>query len=217
MSSVVDICNTALAHLGSDAQISAISPPDGSTEAGYCSRFYPIARRRLLESFVWPFATKRAALAGVANSSDVWSYAYAVPADCLRPVRILTAGQLRSLLEQLTNQSDGTIRTTLFDEEAGAPYQREGDVLYTHEPEAVLLYLRDVTNPTKFSPVFEEALGYQLASFLAGPIVRGADGAKTAQNFRQMARASAGEAIELAANQSQEQHSPVPGHLAVRA
>lgn len=217
MASIVDICNTALAHLGSDSTISAIDPPDGSTEAGYCKRFYPIARRRLLESFAWPFATKRAVLAEVTNDSDVWTYAYAIPADCLRPIRILTAGQLRSILEQLTNTSDGVIATTLYDEEAGAAYQREGDVLYTHEPEAVLLYLRDVTDPTKFSPTFEEALGYQLASFLAGPIIRGADGAKTAQNFRQMARATAGEAIELAANQSHEEHRHVATHLAARA
>lgn len=217
MASIVDICNTALSHLGSDSVISAIDPPDGSTEAGYCKRFYPIARRRLIESFVWPFATKRAVLAEVTNDSDVWSYAYAIPADCLRPVRILTAGQLRSILEELTNHSDGAIRTTLYDEETGAAYQREGDVLYTHEPEAVLLYLRDITDPTKFSPTFEEALGYQLASFLAGPIVRGADGARTAQNFRQMARASATEAEVLAANVSREEHRPVAGHLAVRA
>ena len=217
MASIVDICNTALAHLGSDSTISAIDPPDGSTEAGYCKRFYPIARRRLIESFVWPFATKRVVLAEVANASDVWGHAYAIPADCLRPVRILTAGQLRSILEQLTNQGDGAIRTALYDEEASAPYQREGEVLYTHEPEAVLLYLRDVTDSTKFSPTFEEALGYQLASFLAGPIIRGADGSKTAMNFRQMARASAGEAIELAANQAREEHRLVAGHLAVRA
>jgi hypothetical protein len=217
LASIVDICNTALAHLGSDASISAIDPPDGSTEAGYCKRFYPIARRRLIESFSWPFATARVVLAEVTNDSDVWAYAYAVPADCIRPIRILTAGQLRSILEELTNDSDGAIRTTLYDEEAGAPYQREGDVLYTHEEEAVLLYLRDVTDPTKFSPTFEEALGYQLASFLAGPIIRGADGARTALNFRDMARVSAGEATQLAANQSREEHQPVAAHLAARA
>lgn len=217
MASIVDICNTALAHLGSDAVISAIDPPDGSTEAGYCKRFYPIARRRLIESFAWPFATKRVLLAEVTNDSDVWAYAYAVPADCLRPIRILTAGHLRSILEELTNHSDGAIRTTLYDEEASAPYQREGDVLYTHEAEAVLLYLRDVTDPTKFSPSFELTMGYELASLLAGPIIRGADGAKTAQNFRQLARASAGEAMELAANASREEQPTTAAHLAARA
>lgn len=217
MASIVDICNTALAHLGSDATITAIDPPDGSAEAGYCKRFYPIARRRLLESFAWPFATKRVTLAEVTNDSEVWGYAYAVPADCLRPIRILTAGRLRSILEELTNQSAGVIATTLYDEEASAPYQREGEVLYTHEPEAVLLYLRDVTDPTKFSPLFEASLGELLASYLAGPIIRGADGAKTAMNFRQMARATAGEAIELAANQSREEQRAVAAHLAARA
>lgn len=217
MASIVDICNTGLAHLGSDAVISSISPPDGSAEAGYCKRFYPIARRRMIEAFNWPFAMKRQVLAEVTNDSDVWAYAYAYPADCLRIVRILTAGQLRSLLEQLTNQGDGAIRSTLYDEEAGAPYQREGDVLYTHEEEAVALYLRDITDPTKFSPSFETSLGYDMASLLAGPIIRGSDGAKTAMSFRQMAMDFAGQATTLAANESREEHLPTAGHLAARA
>lgn len=216
MASIVDICNTGLAHLGSDAAITAIDPPDGSTEAGYCKRFYPIARRRMIESFNWPFAMKRALLAEVTNDSDVWTYAYGYPADCLRIVRILTAGQLRSILEQLTNQGDGAIRSTLYDEEAGAPFQREGQVVYTHEEEAVALYLRDITDPTKFSPSFETAIGYDMASLLAGPIIRGAEGAKTAMNFRQMALDVAAQATTLAANESREEHLPLAGHLAAR-
>ena len=40
MASDVDICNMALSHLGARAQISAIVPPDGSVEAGYCARFH---------------------------------------------------------------------------------------------------------------------------------------------------------------------------------
>lgn len=217
MASIVDICNTALTHLGSDAVITAINPPDGSAEAGYCKRFYPIARRRMIEAFAWPFATKRAVLAEVTNDSDVWAYAYAYPADCLRIIRILTAGQLRSILEELTNQGDGVIRSTLFDEEAGAPYQREGDILYTHESEAVALYLRDVTDPTKFSPSFEVGLGYDMASLLAGPIIRGTDGSKTALNFRRMALDVIAQASELAANESREEHRPTAAHLAARA
>ena len=35
MSSTVQICNMALSHIGAGPLISAINPPDGSTEAGY--------------------------------------------------------------------------------------------------------------------------------------------------------------------------------------
>ena len=75
MANPVEICNLALSHLGSSATVSAISPPDGSVEAGYCARFYGMARQLSLTAFTWQFALKRVALAEVTNTSTVWLYA----------------------------------------------------------------------------------------------------------------------------------------------
>lgn len=214
MASVIDICNTSLAHLGSDNVISSIDPPDGSTEAGYCKRFYPLARKEMIEGFVWPFAQKRALLAEVTNNSMVWSYAYALPSDCLRPVRVLTFAQLHSLLLELdvTNQP----MAMLFDESKSALYEIEDGVLYTHEAEATLLYLRDVVDTTKFTPTFTSALSYLVASYLAGPIIRGAEGVNAAQKYRQIALQVGASAATFAARSSHEWGSFTASHLAAR-
>lgn len=214
MASIVDICNTALAHLGNDNEISSINPPDGSVEAGRCKRFYPIARKELIERFVWPFACNRQTLASVANPSDVWTYAYQLPSDCLRPVRVLTPGLDNTLMAELVEGTPAFV--SQFDDSKSAPYEVEDGVLLTHEPEAVLLYLRDVVDTTRYSPMFVSALGYLLASYLAGPMIRGADGARAAQNYRQLALAQGDSAMTMAARGSHERHFPVASHLAVR-
>lgn len=214
MASTVDICNTALAHLGNDNTISAIDPPDGSTEAGYCKRFYPIARKELIERFAWPFAMKRQALALVTNPSAVWAFAYQLPSDCLRPVRVLTPQLASSLMWDLAN---GRIASAdLFREADSAPYEVEDGKLLTNVADAVLLYLWDVVDTTRYTPTFVSALGYLLASYLAGPMVRGADGAKAAQNYRQLALTQGSEAATLAARGSHERHDPIPSHLMAR-
>ena len=64
MASEVEICNLALAHLGDEATVASIDPPEGSAQAEHCQRFYPVSRNSLLEMHDWAFATKRATLAG---------------------------------------------------------------------------------------------------------------------------------------------------------
>ena len=49
MASEVDICNLALGHLGDNATVASLNPPEGSVQAQHCARFYPIARDALLE------------------------------------------------------------------------------------------------------------------------------------------------------------------------
>lgn len=214
MASAVDICNTALAHIGNDNVISSIDPADGSTEAGYCKRFYPIARKELIERFAWTFARKRQTLAAVANPSKVWAYAYQVPSDCMKPVRVLTGSLANSLMFAL---ADGQISASaVFNEDASAFFEIEDGVLLTNEPEAVLLYLRDMVNPTSYTPMFVSALGYLLASYLAGPLVRGPSGAKSAQSYRQLAMAQGDGAMTSNARASHETQAHTPSHLAAR-
>lgn len=185
MASVLDICNTALVHLGSDAIVSSINPPDGTVEAGYCKRFYPLARRTLLVSFPWAFARKRAQLALLAtNPSAAWLYAYALPSDLLAIRKVLFSGVPDN------------------PERDGAPYEIEGQVLLTNQPQATLIYTVDIEDTTKFPADFVSALGMMLAGYLAGPLIKGAEGMRVGDAWSQKAMESARSAIAREASGS---------------
>jgi len=92
-SSAVDICNLALSHIGDEAAVIDIDPPDGTIQSVQCGRFYPIARDELLEMHEWTFAVVRINLAAaVAGAPTEWAYAYAMPAKCLKILSLLRAG-----------------------------------------------------------------------------------------------------------------------------
>lgn len=211
MASVVQICNMALSHIGSEARVSSISPPDGSVEAGHCATFYDLARTELLEPGNWAFSLKRAPLAEVTNPSTAWAYAYAKPSNCLRALRILRP----------------SIGITVFardlafahhaDDSGSASFDVEGDVLFTNAPDAVLVYVQDVTDSTKFPASFTSALSYLLASYLAGPIIKGNEGARVGDAMRQRALALADVSATASANASSAESLPQPTLLSVRA
>lgn len=207
MATPVDICNLALSHIGARAQVSAISPPDGSVEAGYCARFYPLARREMLEAENWSFAAKRVPLAEVANESTQWLYAYALPADFIKARRILEQAELTAL----------NIDVSQAMERQAAPYEIEGQVIRTNEPDAVLLYTREVTDSNSFSPMFVSALGMLVASYLSGPIIKGLEGARVGAQWRQAAMDLAASAAASNANNSTESGEFVPSQISARA
>lgn len=210
MPSAVQVCNMALSHIGSEARVSSISPPDGSVEAGYCAAFYDLARTEMLEPGTWAFSLTRAQLAEVANASAAWTYAYALPSNCLRALRILAP----SIALTVFNQDAYTMRT---DDRSSADFEIEGEVLYTNAPEAVLLYVQDVTDSTKFSASFTSALSYLLASYLAGPIIKGSEGMQVGDGMRQRAMSLADVSAAASANASSSTEAPTPQLTAVRA
>lgn len=176
MSSEVDICNLALSHLGDVAEVIAITPPDGTAQASHCARFYPIARDQLLELFPWTFATKRVALAEVANPADGdWAYAYALPSTCIRPVSVVTASGVQSF-EAIDPGAHPYLVETNAD---GEP------ILLTNVQATTLRYIDRVTDTTKFTPAFVSTLARLLASMLAGPILKGEAGMVAQEAHRQ--------------------------------
>jgi hypothetical protein len=214
VASVADICNTALSHIGSDTVITSISPPDGSVEAGHCARFYPIAREELLESHPWAWSLKRVALATITNPSPVWTYAYALPSDLKSAVRVFDNTTFDALFPNVAFQQFASFDTLYkYTERGSADFVIEGDVLFTHEPDAVLLYTAASLDTTKYSPTFVSALSYLLASYLAGPIIKGLPGAQTSGQLRKIAATVAGEAKSLNSNESAESADHVPEHI----
>lgn len=188
MASVIDIANLALARLGDDATLSSIDPPEGSSQAEHCARFYPLARDTLLgwPDTNWNFATKRIALAQVENTTSTWDYAYVLPNNMIRAIAILDP-----------NASDDystsySLPYSLQDGQASIGYQpqpfvieldgSDRQVLYTNQENAVLRYIQRVTDTTRFSPTFVDALVWLLASYLAGPILKGDAGASAANS-----------------------------------
>lgn len=192
MASVVDICNTALSHIGDSANVASIDPPDGSSQAGYCATFYPIALAALLEMATWGFATLRVALAEVDNPTSTWAYAYKCPSNSINLISVLSNDALddysesyaagRTCFPDFSNFNQAASRYT------PQPYAAEIDskgnqIILTNQVDAVLRYTMAISDPTKFSPLFVLALSYLLASMLAGPIIKGTTGATMSVNM----------------------------------
>ena len=192
MATEVDICNLALAHLGDDATIATLSPPEGSAQAEKAARFYPIARNTLLQMHTWNFAAKRGNLALTTNTLDQWDYAYVAPADMMSPISIISP----------TAQNDYATRMSAGDTPGGitsnyAPtivagqytpqqFAIEGTYIYTNQENAMLRYQAFITDPSTFSPLFVITLSCHLASMLAGPIIKGDQGIAEAKRSTEM-------------------------------
>lgn len=198
MTSQVAIANLALSHLGNRARVASIAPPDGSVEADLCSTFFPLARDELLELGDWSFARKRETLAELpAVDSELWTYAYALPSDCLRPRRIISGS------------------TTLAEEDS-AVFVVEGDTIFTDKQNARLVYTRYVTDVSRFPPSVVVAFSYLLAAHLAGPIIKNDAGAQAAVSLRKAAKEAAAVALKNDANGSKLPLQQYPSSLAAR-
>jgi hypothetical protein len=196
MASEVEICNLALAHLGDDATVASIDPPEGSAQAEHCARFYAIARDSLLQMHNWNFASRRVALASVTMPYTMWRYAYACPGDMMVAVSVLPP-EVENDYTIRPYPADrygwGWINTPFVGAGVYVPqeYSIETDtngnkVIYTNQEGAILRYQALVTDPTKFDPLFVMALSWHLASMLAGPVIKGDQGAAEAKRCTQM-------------------------------
>jgi hypothetical protein len=232
MASVVDICNTALSHIGDTANVTSISPPDGSAQAGYCATFYPIALSALLEMHDWGFATVRSTTAPVTNptettwidangntqTSATWRFAYAYPANVVNMIAVLPAHALSDYsanfgeLHRSWNCAYPDFANPADNVYMPQPYAVEQDgegnlIILTNACNAVFRYTIQVDDPTKFSPLFVIALSYLLASMLAGPIIKGEEGIQVSTAMMAKASQYKGQAATSDANQ---RHIVVP-------
>lgn len=219
MPSEVDLCNLALAYLGDDATVASINPPEGSPQAEHCQRFYPIARDTLLQMHNWSFASRRVSLAQVTMPYTMWKYAYACPGDMMTAVAVLPPEAendyaVRAYPADLRGFGWTDMPMVTAGVYTPQEYQIETDtlgnkVIYTNQETAILRYQALVSDPTKFDPLFTNALSWHLASMLAGPIVKGAEGAAEGRKAAQMAMAY----IQQARTSDASQRNVKPGHI----
>jgi hypothetical protein len=209
----VGICNLALGYLGDTATVAAIDPPDQSVQAQLCARFYPQARNALLEMGSWSFATQRASMALYAtNPSTTWLFAYAAPADMINAIAVIAqdAGDdysqgfyppLQFPYPQGTTQPPGlsTYVPQPYSQERSADDSTE--LIMTNVENAVLRYTSYATNTNQYSFLFVQALSYLLASMLAGPLIKGTEGAQMSAQMLAAFKAWEGQAEASDANQ----------------
>lgn len=204
MASAVDICNLALSRLGDDATVSSIDPPEGSAQAEHCKRFYPIARDAALSKFSWNFATKRVALALLSGVTTAeWQYAYSAPSDILSTsaaINVYPDGAFQD------GGVDFAIETTTAN----------GIVIYTNVEDAYIRYISKVTDTTRFTPEFVDSLSYLLASYLAGPVLKGDSGIKMGVEMLKLFKISLAEAASSNANSSKTEITHVPDFVQAR-
>lgn len=196
MSSAVDICNLALGHLGDNATVSSIDPPEGSAQAEHCKRFYPIALNSLLEMHYWNFSMKRVTLPQVQNTWPEWQYAYAIPGDCLNAISVLPPDAADDYSTKFSPTDTPAFAHNYSPMIAAGRYvpqpytielnEANQQVILTNQANAVLRYTKYVTDTTTFSPLFVMTLSWHLASMLAGPIIKGDQGAAEAKRCSSM-------------------------------
>lgn len=159
MASTIFICNLALSNIGKD-NINALT--DASPEARACNQFYEHVRDMLLQAYPWRWAGKTLSLAEVANDKPgAWAYAYRRPTDCLK---------VREVRPQYSE--DEVDLTAVQTDSYGVMHEIEGDTIYCDLSPAFLRYTYRLADPTKFSPLFVEALAWHLSVRLAMPLTR---------------------------------------------
>ncbi|OWV77635.1 hypothetical protein ATY77_30155 [Rhizobium sp. R634] len=164
MTSIISICNLALASIGKDS-INALSEP--TVEARACNRFFAPARDALLQAYPWRFAGRTRSLAEIVNDRPgEWAYAYDRPVDCL------AIRGVRSALDVTGETSVGGVFSGGASTAGGHAYDAEGGVIYCNISPAYLNFTERLTDPTKYTPLFVDALSWHLAVRLAMPLTR---------------------------------------------
>ena len=201
MSSVVDLCNLALSHLGDDATVASIDPPEGSAQAEHCARFYPTVRDALLEMHAWNFWIRRVALAQLDVPTWSWTYAYAVPAGAIKLLAVLPPDATSDASSQ--------------------PYEAESAddgalIVRTNQESASLRYTVKVDDLTIFPPLVSAALSRLLASYLAGVVVKGEPGRQAAKEQMQMFERLMAQAMVSDSNQRKATNDYAPAWISSR-
>jgi hypothetical protein len=156
MASVVDICNSALNLLGAST-ISALT--DDSKNARLCNQRYEPVRNRVFRSHAWNCLHKRVQLAANSTAPVVeYTYAYALPSDCLRVLKIHT-GTTDSIASSID-------------------YKLEGRNIVTDEGTVYLIYIALITDPNEFDVYLQESISHQLAADICYGITSNATLAK---------------------------------------
>jgi hypothetical protein len=188
VASELDIFNLALTNLDSSQTIKSVT--EQTTAAGVCRRFYDWARKTVLENAFWDFAIKTPALALVLDQNTLpiadivypgYRFIYRRPSDCLRFLWVTTNYGLRvnpflafwwrAGAMDASAGSWGPFRPPFVEriDEVETPTGQAINIL-TDQDAAWGVYVTDVTNVNLWSQLFCDAVAWQLATKIAGPM-----------------------------------------------
>lgn len=163
-----ELCNRALAVLGHDRTIDDFDT-DQSTEAERCRKFYPSAKMDCLAEHNWDFAAVERDYGAMASDPFGW-------------VRLPLPA--------------GAVRICAVTDDEGRPLEtrRNRFTMHVRNYGAIvrIRYISDDVDESEFTHKFAEAVVYQLAALLAGPMF-GSD--QKTQNFMSLAHQKLSDAV----------------------
>ena len=138
MASIVDICNGSLNQLGATT---ILSLTEDSKNARLCNSRYTQVRDALFRTHPWNCLQKRIELA-VDTDAPTWgfSYAYTLPADCLRLLRIL---------------------------DYDSNHKVEGRKVLSNASTMKILYVARITDPNEYDELLRETISASLGADIA--------------------------------------------------
>ena len=138
MASVVEICNGSLNQLGATT---ILSLTEDSKNARLCNQRYSQVRDAVFRSHPWNCLQKRVELAAD-TTAPAWgfSFAYTLPADCLRLLRIL---------------------------DYDSNYKVEGRKILSNTSSMKILYIGRITDPNEYDESLRETLSAALGADIA--------------------------------------------------
>ena len=138
MASIVGICNGALNQLGATT---ILSLSEDSKNARLCNSRYTQVRDALFRSHPWNCLQKRIQIAAD-TTAPAWgfSFAYTLPADCLRLLKIL---------------------------DYDSNYKVEGRKILSNTSSMKILYVARVTDPNEYDELLRETLSASLGADIA--------------------------------------------------
>ena len=138
MASVVDICNGALNQLGAST---ILSLTEDSKNARLCNSRYTQVRDALFRTHPWNCLQARLELAA-SSDSPAWgfTYAYTLPANCLRLLRVL---------------------------DYDSNYKVEGRKILSNASTMKILYISRITDPNEYDELLRETLSAALGADIA--------------------------------------------------
>lgn len=166
----VAICNIALGWLGGDLIISLNDP---SVEAKLCKVNYAPLRDAVLEEREWTFAVKRIEPSAL---SDIPLYGFdkqfQIPGNVIRVIDVSRAGEdVTSGSVSNTGIRSSSRAGVGKGRETRIEWLREGEVIVANDSERIFArILLRITDTTKFSPAFDQALAARIAMDLALPL-----------------------------------------------
>ena len=138
MASTVEICNGALNQLGATT---ILSLTEDSKNARLCNSRYTQVRDSVFRSHPWNCLQKRVEIAAD-TTAPAWgfSYAYTLPADCLRLLRIL---------------------------DYDSNYKVEGRKILSNTSSMKILYVARITDANEYDELLRETLSAALSADIA--------------------------------------------------